>query len=65
MCHCFACLLTDQEVRATADVDRRIPELKEVFERFPSVPVNIDIKYDSDKLISEVIRTSRIGHHPL
>ena len=51
-------------MRATADVDRRIPELKEVFERFPTIPVNIDIKYDSDKLISEVKRMFEMYHSP-
>ncbi|KAI0229234.1 Lysophospholipase D GDPD1 [Lamellibrachia satsuma] len=44
----------DQEVCAAAEVERRIPQLKEVFEKFPKVPINVDIKFDSDKLISEV-----------
>ena len=39
--------------------DRKIPLLKEVFENFPQVPVNIDIKVDNDELIRKVsIRTS-------
>lgn len=44
----------DQEVHGASEMDRRIPQLKEVFERFPEVPINIDIKFDSDILISEV-----------
>ena len=46
--------VTDEEVHGACDKDRRIPQLKEVFERFPDVPINVDIKHDSDKLISEV-----------
>ncbi len=36
--------------------NRKIPLLKEVFERFPSVPVNIDIKVNDDRLITETSR---------
>ncbi|XP_029462870.1 lysophospholipase D GDPD3 isoform X2 [Rhinatrema bivittatum] len=34
--------------------DRRIPELEEVFQRFPHMPVNIEIKEDSEELIKKV-----------
>ena len=34
--------------------DRRIPSLREVFEQFPEVPINVDIKVDSDELIRKV-----------
>jgi len=35
-------------------VDRRIPSLREVYEQFPEVPINIDIKVDNDDLIRKV-----------
>lgn len=34
--------------------DRRIPLLREVFEAFPDMPINIDIKVDDDELIEKV-----------
>ncbi|XP_026290726.1 lysophospholipase D GDPD1-like [Frankliniella occidentalis] len=34
--------------------ERRIPLLKEVFESFPNIPINIDIKCNDDILIQEV-----------
>jgi len=34
--------------------DRRIPLLREVFESFPGIPINIDIKVDNDDLINKV-----------
>lgn len=34
--------------------DRRIPLLKEVYAKFPTMPINIDIKTDSDDLIKKV-----------
>lgn len=34
--------------------DKRIPLLKDVFEAFPSTPVNIDIKVNNDTLIKKV-----------
>ncbi|CAG2257883.1 GDE4_7 [Mytilus edulis] len=33
--------------------DRRIPLLREVFEEFPHMPINIDIKIDDDELIEK------------
>ncbi|KXJ27763.1 lysophospholipase D GDPD1 [Exaiptasia diaphana] len=33
--------------------DRDIPLLSTVFEAFPDIPINIDIKYDSDELIEK------------
>ncbi|KAK6638042.1 hypothetical protein RUM44_008466 [Polyplax serrata] len=36
--------------------ERKFPLLQEVFENFPNLPVNIDIKVNSDKLIQEVSR---------
>jgi len=38
------------------DESRRIPLLKEVFERYPTVPINIDIKENNDILIQQVNR---------
>ncbi|KAK7088555.1 lysophospholipase D GDPD1-like [Littorina saxatilis] len=34
--------------------DRRIPLLKDVFEEFPSMPINVDLKVDNDRLRTEV-----------
>lgn len=34
--------------------DRRFPLLREVFEEFPDMPINIDIKIDDDELIEKV-----------
>ncbi|XP_060636274.2 lysophospholipase D GDPD3 [Anolis sagrei] len=34
--------------------DHRIPKLEEVFQQFPGVPINIEIKKDSDELIHKV-----------
>lgn len=34
--------------------DRRIPLLKEVFESFPQMTINIDIKTNNDRLIAKV-----------
>lgn len=34
--------------------EAKIPLLKEVFEKFPKVAINIDIKVDNDLLISKV-----------
>ncbi|XP_068779374.1 lysophospholipase D GDPD3 isoform X2 [Struthio camelus] len=34
--------------------DRRVPRLEEVFERFPRVPVSVEIKDDDDELIRQV-----------
>lgn len=36
------------------NVDRRIPLLREVFERFPNTPINIDLKENDDELIEKV-----------
>jgi len=35
--------------------DRRIPLLREVFEAFHDIPINIDIKIDDDELIDKVL----------
>ncbi len=34
--------------------DKRIPLLRDVFEAFPSTPVNVDIKVNDDTLIKKV-----------
>lgn len=34
--------------------ERRFPLLREVFEAFPNIPINIDIKINNDELIKEV-----------
>ncbi len=33
----------------------RIPLLKDVFQRYPTIPINIDIKENNDELIRQVI----------
>lgn len=49
------CSLTDVEYIGTEkEEDRRFPLLKEVFEAFPNIPINIDIKVNSDELITKV-----------
>ncbi|XP_063157393.1 lysophospholipase D GDPD3 isoform X2 [Candoia aspera] len=42
--------------------DHRIPRLEEVFEQFPEVPVNIEIKQDNDELINKVADLVRKYH---
>ncbi|XP_064461199.1 lysophospholipase D GDPD1-like [Ornithodoros turicata] len=37
-----------------ASADRRIPLLRDVFVKFPSTPMNIDVKADKDELIEKV-----------
>ncbi len=32
----------------------RIPLLKDVFERYPTTPINIDVKENNDELIKQV-----------
>ncbi|XP_034943511.1 lysophospholipase D GDPD1-like isoform X2 [Chelonus insularis] len=44
----------DVEYIGSENDDRRIPLLKEVFEAFPQVPINIDIKVNNDELIRKV-----------
>lgn len=39
--------------------DRRIPLLKEVYDQFPDMPVNIDIKVDSEELIQKVSKLTK------
>jgi hypothetical protein len=34
----------------------RIPLLKDVFERYPTTPINIDVKENNDELIRQVIK---------
>ena len=34
----------------------RIPLLEEIFEKYPDLPVNLDIKVDNDELIKKVIK---------
>jgi hypothetical protein len=34
----------------------RIPLLKDVFERYPTTPINIDVKENDNELIQQVIR---------
>uniref|UniRef100_T1J2N3 GP-PDE domain-containing protein n=1 Tax=Strigamia maritima TaxID=126957 RepID=T1J2N3_STRMM len=40
---------------STGKSDRKIPLLKELFEKFPTTPINIDIKTNNDQLITEVV----------
>ena len=39
--------------------DRKIVLLKDVFERFPDMPINVDIKDNNDELIEKVRVTSK------
>lgn len=41
-------------IGSASEEERRIPLLSEVFQQFPNIPINIDIKVDDDKLIHEV-----------
>ena len=41
--------------------DRRMPLLEEVFEAFPHIPMNVDIKDDDDMLIEKVVVRFRCG----
>lgn len=36
--------------------ERKFPLLDDVFKHFPTIPINIDVKVDNDKLIKEVSR---------
>ena len=46
---------TDVEYVGTEkEEDRRFALLKEVFEAFPNIPINIDIKVNNDELITKV-----------
>lgn len=38
--------------------DRRIPLLRQVYEQFPNMPINVDIKVDSTELIQKVPKSS-------
>uniref|UniRef100_A0A8C0IQ13 Glycerophosphodiester phosphodiesterase domain containing 3 n=1 Tax=Chelonoidis abingdonii TaxID=106734 RepID=A0A8C0IQ13_CHEAB len=45
--------------------DRRIPRLEEIFQKFPNVPVNVEIKQDDEELIRQVadlVRRYRRSH---
>ncbi|XP_069508144.1 lysophospholipase D GDPD3 isoform X2 [Ambystoma mexicanum] len=42
--------------------DRRIPELEEVFQKFPNIPINVEIKEDDDELIKTVSDLVRRYH---
>lgn len=37
-----------------SEEERRIPLLSEVFQQFPNIPINIDIKVNDNRLIHEV-----------
>ena len=37
--------------------DNKIPTLRKVFEEFPNIPMNIDIKRNDDELIDKVYYT--------
>lgn len=38
----------------TTEEERKFPLLREVFEAFPQMPINIDIKVNDNKLIDKV-----------
>ena len=42
----------------------RIPLLKDVFERYPTTPINIDIKENNDELIKQVQTFQAETIHP-
>lgn len=42
--------------------ERKFPLLEEVFKNFPTIPINIDIKVDNEKLIKEVSRLIKVHH---
>ncbi|VDN16011.1 unnamed protein product [Dibothriocephalus latus] len=44
-----------EEHRVKPGASRRIPMLRSVFEAFPTVPINIDVKVDNDLLIRKVL----------
>lgn len=41
-------------IGSAKEEDRRFALLREVFEAFPTIPINIDIKVNDDRLISKV-----------
>ncbi len=41
---------------ATNKVLLQIPLLKDVFERYPTTPINIDVKENNDELIRQVVQ---------
>jgi len=51
-------IITDITVSADNDPRNRdllrIPLLKDVFERYPTTPINIDVKENNDELIKQV-----------
>lgn len=53
-CKCFVVVVVLGVVCQPDNCDRKIPLLSTLFEAFPDVPINIDIKYDSDELIEKV-----------
>ncbi|KAK9397569.1 glycerophosphodiester phosphodiesterase domain-containing protein 3 [Crotalus adamanteus] len=48
--------------RFSSGTDHQIPRLEEVFEQFPSVPINIEIKEDNDELINKVAHLVQTYH---
>ena len=51
----FFFLSSVHEVKSECS-DRRIPLLREVFESFPDLAINVDVKTNNDRLIHEVRR---------
>lgn len=43
-------------MEAGPNTDRKIPLLREVFEKFPEVPMNIDVKANDEELLCKVAR---------
>ncbi|XP_029468275.1 lysophospholipase D GDPD1 isoform X2 [Rhinatrema bivittatum] len=55
----------EKECSCEGGEDKRIPLLREVFEAFPSTPINIDIKVNNDiliKKVSELVREYKREH---
>jgi hypothetical protein len=52
-CDIDVCVSSNDSLSVTDDL-LRIPLLNDVFERYPTTPINIDIKQDNDELIKQV-----------
>ncbi|GIY37110.1 lysophospholipase D GDPD1 [Caerostris darwini] len=48
------CPMNKELIKGDSNKEKKIPLLKEVFEKFPQVAINIDIKVNNDILISKV-----------
>lgn len=59
LCTCVSdCVSTGFQVKGGSD--RQMPLLRDLFEAFPDMPVNIDVKINNDDLI-EKVRTIKLS----